>query len=149
MNDTLSAEAVLNEKGYLAESVVGFSMYPLLKNRRDSVIVERITAPLKKYDVVLFRRDKKLVLHRIVKITKDGFIIRGDNCINNEAVNENQIIGIMTRFVRKGKQHHVSEKSYRLYSVLAPCFYPFNFIYRKSINLMKKILRRHNDNLQK
>lgn len=67
MINTLSAEAVLCEKGFLSETIVGTSMLPLLKEHRDTVIIEKITEPLRKYDVVLFRRSKQLVLHCIVK----------------------------------------------------------------------------------
>ncbi len=145
MIDTFSAEDVLKSKGYFSKTVVGISMQPLLKGRRDSVIVENITAPLKKYDVVLFRRGEKLVLHRIVKIKKDYYIIRGDNCIQNEVVYENQILGIMTTFVRNGKQCSVNDRLYRLYSVVCPMFYAFNFLRIKAKYILWKIYRRLNE----
>ena len=44
----------------------GVSMYPMLRNRRDTIIVKPPTAPLKKYDVPLYRRGDDYVLHRII-----------------------------------------------------------------------------------
>lgn len=145
MVNTLSAEAVLCEKGFLAETVVGTSMYPLLKGNRDTVIVEKIIAPLRKYDVVLFRRDKQLVLHRIVKIKDGYYLIRGDNCVQSEKVYDDQIIGKMTFFCRKGKQYSANSKRYYLYLIIWVRFFMIRVIYKKSICLLKRILRRHNE----
>lgn len=149
MINTLSAEDVLGEKGFLAETVIGTSMNPLLKEHRDTVVIENIIAPLKKYDVVLFRRGKQLVLHRIIKINDGYFLIRGDNCIQGETVYDNQIIGIMTHFCRNGKQCDVQHKGYRVYSVLWDWFYFVRVVLNKTISLLKKIIRRHNEKIQK
>jgi hypothetical protein len=36
--------------------------------------------PPKKYDVIFYRRENgQYVLHRIIKIKKDGYVCRGDN----------------------------------------------------------------------
>lgn len=137
MINTLSTEDVFSEKGFLAETVIGTSMCPLLKEHRDTVIIKKITAPLKKYDVVLFRRGKQLVLHRIIKINDGYFLIRGDNCIQGETVYDNQIIGIMTHFCRNGKQCDVQHKGYRVYSVLwVRCFW-IRVTFRKVMVLLK------------
>ena len=149
MINTLSAEDVLGEKGFLAETVIGTSMCPLLKEHRDTVIIKKISVPLKKYDVILFRRDKQLVLHRIIKINDGYFLIRGDNCVQGETVYDNQIIGIMTHFCRNGKQCDVHHKGYRVYSVLwVRCFW-IRVTFRKVMGLFKKIIRRHNEKIQK
>lgn len=118
MINTQSAELVLCEKGFLSETIVGSSMLPLLKEYRDTVIIEKITAPLRRYDVVLFRRGEQLVLHRIVKFKNGYFLIRGDNCTHGEKVCEGQIIGKMTCFYHKGKRCNVNNKAYRLYSII-------------------------------
>ncbi len=60
-------------------TVTGTSMLPLLRNRIDSVLLAK-AARYKKYDIVLYTRpDGKPILHRIIKETKDGFMIVGDN----------------------------------------------------------------------
>ena len=149
MTNTLSAEDALVEKGFLAETVIGTSMNPLLKEHRDTVVIENIIVPLKKYDVVLFRRGKQLVLHRIIKINDGYFLIRGDNCIQGEIVYEKQILGIMTLFCRNGKQYNVQHQGYRMYSVLwVKCFW-IRVMLQKIIGMVKNLSRRHNGKNQK
>ena len=59
----------------------GYSMYPLFVPGRDSAVIEKADCDrLKKGDVILYRRENGiLVLHRICRITKDGFYTVGDN----------------------------------------------------------------------
>ena len=73
--------------------------FPMLRNRKDTVIIRPLTGKLKKYDVVLYRKRDMYVLHRIVKIMSEGYIICGDNCINLETdVTDEQIIGKLEGF---------------------------------------------------
>lgn len=144
MINTLSAESVLCEKGFLSETIVGTSMLPLLKEHRDTVIIEKITAPLRKHDVVLFRRGQQLVLHRIVNIKNGYFLIRGDNCLQGERVYEGQIIGKMIYFYRKEKRYDVNNKIYQLYSIIWVKSHFIFMVFRNAGTLLKKALRRHN-----
>ena len=84
MGEVLHIEDALNEKGVYVSTTSGVSMYPMLRNRRDTIIVKPPTAPLKKYDVPLYRRGDDYVLHRIIGKDDRGYIICGDNCINKE-----------------------------------------------------------------
>ena len=55
-------------------------MYPMLRHRRDTVVIKSIDGEISKNDVVVYRvKSGKLVLHRVLKITPDVFVIRGDN----------------------------------------------------------------------
>lgn len=144
MIDTISVESILREKGFLSETIVGASMLPLLKEYSDTVMIEKITTPLRKYDVVLFRRGKQLVLHRIVKIKMGYFLIRGDNCVHGEKVYNSQIIGRMTRFYRKGKQCNVNNKAYRLYSIIWVKSHMVYTFFRKTYDVLKRMLGKHN-----
>lgn len=116
----LSFEEYLEQNERLIYRNTGTSMLPLLKQGRDFFIVEKVkNRPLKKYDVVLYKRNPdKYVLHRIIKIKNEKYVILGDNCIYKEyGISDDDIIGIMTGFIRKGRQHSTSELFYRLYSV--------------------------------
>ena len=130
-------ENLLNKDGKILIPPVGKSMWPMLKNRKDQVLVSVVTLPLKINDVVLFKRkDGKLVLHRIVKITAVGFIIRGDNCEQNEFVEKTQILGILTGFYKKDRYIDCNKNlRYKIYVTVIRCWYPFN-------KMLKKI-RRH------
>ena len=61
-------------------TVTGNSMYPFLRENRDSVILKSCSScKLKKVDIVLIvRPNGQYVLHRIVKMNKGGFYILGD-----------------------------------------------------------------------
>ena len=125
-HETVSIAHILQEGGTVAVTVSGYSMYPMLKNRRDCVVCEKYRGDGRKYDVLLYKTDGKLVLHRVIKKhKKDGnFIIRGDNCLRKEYVPEKNVIGILTEFTRKGKDCTVKSKGYRLYSFLIVLFHP-------------------------
>lgn len=48
------------------------------------------------YDIILFKKDNKLIVHRVIKITDDGYITKGDNNSEKDdwVVTRNQILGI-------------------------------------------------------
>ncbi|WP_294909684.1 S26 family signal peptidase [uncultured Ruminococcus sp.] len=115
-----SFEEYLENNDRLVYRNTGTSMLPLLKQGRDFFIVEKVNnRPLRKYDVVLYKRQPdSYVLHRIIKIENGKYVIMGDNCINKEyGITDNDIIAVMTGFIRKGRQHSTSEFFYKLYSV--------------------------------
>ena len=121
METGLSYEEYLDKYQRLVRTNVGVSMLPLLRQGRDLFIVEkRGPGRLKAGDVVLYRRPPdKYVLHRIVEVREKDYVILGDNCVNREyGITDDDILGIMTGFVRDGKQHTVTERGYRLYRFL-------------------------------
>lgn len=126
-----SFEEYLKNHDRLVYRNTGTSMLPLLKQGRDFFIVEKLNnRPIKKYDVVLYKRQPdSYVLHRIIKIENGKYVIRGDNCISKEyGITDNDIIGVMTGYIRKGKQHSTSEFFYRLYSVCHCAFSPLRIL---------------------
>ena len=119
-------EAELARKGTITYTCKGVSMLPLLRQQRDLFTITKRDGRCKKYDVVLYKRyDGAYVLHRVIKILPDGYIILGDNCLNKEyGITDNDILGVMTSFVRDGKEYSVSSKGYRLYVRVWVGFYP-------------------------
>ena len=75
---------------------------------------------VRKNDVVLYRRDQSiLVLHRICKITAEGFFMVGDNQSEIEGpLRADQIKGRLIAFVRNGKEISVKNPPYRFLSAL-------------------------------
>ncbi len=127
-----SFEEYLENNDRLIYRNTGTSMLPLLKQGRDFFIVEKVNnRQLKKYDVVLYKRQPdSYVLHRIIKIEKGKYVIMGDNCINKEyGITDNEIIAVMTGFIRKGRQHSTSEFFYKLYSVCRCAFSPLRILF--------------------
>ena len=97
----------------------GTSMLPLLKEGRDSVVLRSPEKPLKKYDVILYKRDTgSYVLHRIVKI-KDGlYTCLGDaQNVFERGVREDQIIAVMSGYKREGKFVGVDSFGSKFYCV--------------------------------
>lgn len=117
----LTYEEYLEKNGSMTYSNVGTSMMPLLKQGRDLfTVTKKGSERCRKYDVVLYRRPPdKYVLHRVVEVRENDYVILGDNCINKEyGITDDDILGVMTSFVHKGKQHTVNDMTYRIYSHL-------------------------------
>lgn len=127
-----SIETILNRQGFYAGNVNGISMYPLLRHQTDVVLIRKITPEIrvKKYDVVLYRRtSNQLVLHRIIRIQKDGcFTMCGDGeTIKENDVQPEQILGVMTEFYRGEKHWSCKNVLYKFYSR----YWCFSFCIRK------------------
>lgn len=138
-------EAVLAQKGQYIGPTVGVSMLPMLKSRRDTVVIQAKTERLKPMDVALYKRGDAYVLHRVLKVTEDGYIIRGDNCYSDEIVPENTVIGVLTEFFRKDKHILVTDKKYLRYAKRRVRYYKlrrvFVLSYWKIRRFIGKILR--------
>jgi len=129
-------DEILREKGVYVGGVKGDSMMPLLREGIDRVVVEVPKQKPKKYDVALYKRGERYVMHRIVKVCKnDGYVIRGDNRINNERdITTDRIIGVMTGFLRGDKLIEVTDEKYKEYvKKIVRQYYPrkIRFIYLK------------------
>lgn len=112
-----SYEEYLAHHDSLTYTNVGTSMLPLLSEGRDLfTVVSKGKRRCSAGDVVLYRRPPThYVLHRVVKVLPGGYLTRGDNCVACERVPEDDVIGVMTGFVRDGCSHSVDERRYRLY----------------------------------
>lgn len=108
-------EEVLLETGKYIGPTVGTSMLPMLKNRRDTIVVRAKTERLQPLDVALYKRGDAYILHRVLSVTDEGYIIRGDNCYFDEIVPEEAVIGVLTEFFRKKKHYFCTDKKYLRY----------------------------------
>ena len=97
-------EKVLAEKGVCITTTKGDSMNPMLVEGRDKVVIVLPVFPLKKYDIPVYRKLDHYTMHRIVKVTKSGYIICGDNRGNLEKdVKESDIIGVLDGFYQNDR----------------------------------------------
>ena len=102
----------------------GTSMEPMLRDGKDIVVLKKPKGRLCMLDVALYRRDDgAYVMHRVIDVDDKGrYIFCGDNQFTKEkGIREDQIIGVMTSFMRKGTSYSVDSILYKLYS---------NYIYR-------------------
>ena len=102
MQSPYKFEDVLNKDGELYFTNVGYSMYPLIKEREDILhIVQSNT--YKKGDIILFKsKEEHYVLHRILKIKKDKIVTAGDyNYFKDQPITKEQILGLLISIKKK------------------------------------------------
>ena len=143
INNKKRIEQCLAERGVYVSTTVGMSMFPMLRNRRDTIIVSPVTGRLKKYDVPLYRRGNDYVLHRIVKVTESGYVICGDNCLYREhGITDEQILGVLSGFYRENHVVDMSGWGYRLYCRVWVAVYPVRFVLKWTWINGKKVVKR-------
>ena len=99
--------------GVIAFVPGGNSMWPMLKNRGQSVIVTKKENRLKKYDVALYQRENGMfVLHRVIEPIEDGYIMCGDSQFTLEKVEESQVFGVMEGFYHRKKYVNANDVKY-------------------------------------
>ena len=142
MESRTGIQEILEEKGIFISTTVGVSMFPMLRNRRDTIVIEPVKGRLKKYDVPLYKRGDKYVLHRIVKVTAEGYVICGDNCINQEySVTDEDIIGVLTGFYRDEKKVNMNGLLYKLYCRVWVVSYPVRIPAKKIWMKLKRMVK--------
>lgn len=110
-------EQELEQRGRLIYVTSGRSMRPFLRSGEDLV---ELTAKgpqqrFSKFDVILYRRPSgTYVLHRIVKVLPDSYVLCGDNCHQREpGITDDQILALLTGIIRKGKKLDIHTPRYR------------------------------------
>lgn len=135
-------EEILSRDGRLVYKTRGVSMQPMLYQNRDIVVIETFEGRLKPYDVAFYRRGSQYVLHRILSLGDGVYYIRGDNTYTIETVPEKNVLGVLTSFVRNGRQHQVTEPGYRFYSRFWHRIYPLRVFRMRLRSRLKKLLAR-------
>ena len=117
MSNLSTYEEELSRHGRIIQRNVGVSMMPLLRQNRDVMIIERPSGRLKKYDCPLYKRaDGKYVLHRILKVRENDYVICGDHCTKKEyGITDDNIIGVLTGVIRDGKVIKSDNRLYKIY----------------------------------
>ena len=118
----MSYEVVLQKLGHLLTHNLGTSMLPLLRQGKDSIMIDRCDDPyhLQKFDVVMYKRpgDSKgrYVLHRILRCRRDGtYWVVGDNMPAGEIVKPEQIVGRLSAIGRNGRTFKTTSPEYQRY----------------------------------
>lgn len=136
-------EEEIARKGKLVYINIGDSMMPIIRQNRDLLIIEKVNGRLKKYDVPLYKRDSgQYVLHRILKVRKDDYVICGDNRWQKEyGITDRHIIGVLTGIVRNGNTVSVNDKKYRLYVHLWCDFFHIRALILQTKNYLKRRMK--------
>ena len=111
-------QETLDQGGTFSLTITGTSMFPFIVGGRDKVTLSPLPEKLKKNDLPLYRRaNGAFVLHRIVKVCKDGtYTCCGDHqWWLEKGLRREQMIGLATEYVRKGKKLTNRNVLYRCY----------------------------------
>ena len=110
----------LAEGGSISFTIRGNSMQPMLSDGVDAVTLVKPASPPKKYDVIFYRRENgQFVLHRIIKIKKDGYVCRGDNQIIKEyPVTQDRVLGVLKEYTHKGRTKRTDCFGQKVYAFL-------------------------------
>lgn len=138
-------EKQLEEYGQFVCTNEGTSMMPLLRQHRDLMIIGRKpNHRLGKYDVPVYRRaNGQCVLHRILRVDEDSYVMCGDNQFQREyGVTDDQVIGVLVGFVRDGVTYSTEDRRYKVYVHLWCDFFPIRASLLRCRNIAGRIKRK-------
>ena len=137
-------EEILARDGQLVYTNVGDSMLPLIRQGRDLLVIKPKTGRLKKYDIPLYRRDSgQYVLHRILKVRPDDYVICGDNRWSREyGITDRHVVGVLTAIIRDGQEIPMTDWRLRLYAHLWCDLFPLRAGILRCLSVMKRVRRR-------
>lgn len=86
--------------------ISGNSMSPFLIHGRDTVYLSRLREPMKRGQMLLYRRDSgQYVLHRIYRVDGDSLTMIGDaQTVLEPGIRPEQVLAIVKSVERKGKK---------------------------------------------
>ena len=136
-------EEEIEKSGKIIYTNVGDSMMPFIKQGRDVLVISRAEGRLKRYDVPLYKRDSgQYVLHRILKVRENDYVICGDNRWSKEyGITDRHIIGVLTGVIRNGKEIRVTDRKYRIYVHLWCDFFPVRAFIIRIRQFLKRRLK--------
>ncbi len=140
-------EDVLAAEGFYLGPPVGVSMWPMLRNRHDVMMVVPAARELRRYDVALYRRGEKYVLHRVVghyeNGSEKGYVICGDNCATLEYIPRENVLGVLSGFYRDGR--HIdceTSRGYHAYSKLWVALFPVRKVCKSASAMVRRAGKR-------
>ena len=118
IDDLISFALSRIDRGQSVEiSPRGHSMRPFIVEGRDSVVLSKIET-IKKYDILLYRRENgEYVLHRVIKC-KDTFTFIGDNqLVCEKGIPRESILAVVSGVRRRDNLIARGSLKYRIYAI--------------------------------
>lgn len=141
----LRFEDILEQEGRLVYTNVGTSMMPLLRERRDLMIIRK-KGPERLHwlDCPLYKRDNgQYILHRVMWVRKNDYVICGDNQWYLErGITDRHVIGVLEAVDRDGKTLYMRSTKMRLYGLLQFALYPIRACWLIARRLVQKITKK-------
>lgn len=127
----------------------GISMKPMIYDLQGIVELHTLEGEAKRLDVVMYENKRGAgVIHRVLRVKDDHYVINGDNNYFLEYVPKSEVRAIAVRFFRKGKWYDCDSRGYRLYAHIWADIYfirmPVFFVRDK----IKKLFRRVRNKLK-
>ena len=122
-----SIKEIIARTGKYTSLTSGRSMWPLLHQHQDNIIVVKPEGRLKKYDIALYEtKYGKYIMHRVIEVHDDHYIIIGDNCITKEYVTDDMVCGVLAGFYKNGKKYIDCQngQAQKIYSRIWTALYP-------------------------
>lgn len=108
---------IMNECGSVDLPVQGKSMRPFLKEGRDTIQLVKPDGQFKKGDIVVYRRNEKYLLHRIVAVGTETVSIAGDDEFQPDTgVDRDRIVAVVSKIRRDGKIIDKNDIIWKFYS---------------------------------
>lgn len=143
MNGETEIRAAIDKSGFAVMTFSGISMLPLLVENRDSVRLVKPEGRLKKYDIALFvRQNGECVLHRVVRVRDSSYLIRGDNCLKSEKVEDSQIVAVAEGVFIGNEYHACSEEKIAKYAARQKYTLPFRKLKYTTARVFRKVFPR-------
>lgn len=116
---------LLKETDCVPLIISGNSMTPFLVHGRDTVYLSKVHRPLKRGDMILYRRcSGKYVLHRIYRAEAETYTLVGDaQTLLEPGIRPEQVLALVSAVRRKGK-------------LLGPCSFWWEFFQKIWIRLV-------------
>lgn len=85
--------------------ISGNSMDPFLVHGRDTVYLSKVDRPVKRGDMILYRRiSGQYILHRVYEVKEDTLILIGDGQVQLEpGIRREQVLALVSAVRRKDK----------------------------------------------
>ena len=105
----------------------GNSMAPFLAHGRDTVYLSKLTGPLKRGDMILYRRKTgQYILHRIYRVREGKYDLIGDGQLVIElGICQEQILATVCAVRRKGKLLCKGNLCWEFYEHIWPALVPW------------------------
>lgn len=137
-----SIQDILERDGVWISTTAGTSMWPMLRDRRDTIVVRPIEGGLHPYDVALYKRGSAYILHRVIKANDGSYRIIGDNCLAYEEVPESDILGRLDEFWRGERRCNPRSRSWLLYARMWHALLPIRKILKRIHFAAKRVAKK-------
>ena len=134
---------LVNEGREVVLTVTGSSMSPFLIHQRDAVMLGKMMTSPQRGDIVLFRReDDSYVVHRVRKVSDEGYYMIGDGQTETEGpVPRKRLCAIVTKVRRKSQWFGSNDVRWRFFASVWLAIIPLRKFLVKAWRMIERIRR--------